>query len=533
MPGWVLTPIPVLGPRIASLLYLEDALAEGAAGASRLWPSAAPFVGALTHGNQHTASGQSLLARIAPDVRPALAGITAALPDFQAFGQDFAHVNLKLLPAAVGRLLPRPSRARADVATAVNTLTEVAHAAPAVPALLGLGRPAPYLLLMQNSGEIRATGGFLTAYGYLTMKNGVPGHLSAYNIYQLDPEFGPDAASYQPPEPIELRMYLPWPALHLRDSNVSPDVPTFAHTFYRFYDSIPHTPPVDGIVLLDTWFADRLLRALGPTAVVADGHRVVLTEENANVTMEYLAERSGLPQATRKAFLSTAMTTLWHHALAARGTTLRRVLGAVLYSLDREHLVFYLNNHAAESALIAAGWAGAMKRQVPGDFLEVVDENLNGHKDNFALVESVATRLFLRGGRLWETTRIKWVEPAVHNGWMYVAYRAWIRLYVPSGAVQRGLQGDHGYHFVSQNPTLHKTVLNAHIFMHARQSLQVPPSTHTLTVTYEFPKGYLPHTITLQKQPGARSPHVTVSAGSWSRTVVLTRVRTLTLPPGY
>ncbi len=533
VPAWVLTPIPGMGPRLASLLYLEDALARGAAGASRLWPSAEPFVGAFTHGNQRTATGKALLARIAPDVRPALVAIKAALPDFTAFGHDFARVNPRLLPAAVRHLLPRPSRARIDVATAVTTLTEVARAAPAVPALLGLGRPAPYLLLMQNSGEIRATGGFLTAYGYLTMKDGVPGHLSAYNIYQLDPEFRPDPARYQPPEPIELRLYLPWPALHLRDSNVSPDVPTFAHTFYRFYYSIPHTRPVDGIVLLDTWFADRLLKALGPTTVVADGHRVVLTAQNANVTMEYLAERSGLPQATRKAFLATAMTTLWHHALAARGPALRRVLGAVLYGLDHEHVLFYLNDPAAERALIAAGWAGAMDRHVSGDYLEVVDENLNGHKDNFALVESVATRLFRRDGRLWETTRVKWVEPAVHNGWMYVAYRAWIRLYVPPGAVERGLRGDHGYHFVSHNPTLHKTVLNAHIFMHARQSLSVPPSTHTLTVTYEFPKGYLPATITLQKQPGARSPHVTVSAGSWSRTVVLTRSATLTLPPGY
>ncbi|MGC8488207.1 MAG: DUF4012 domain-containing protein [Clostridia bacterium] len=531
-PAWILTPMPGPGPRVASVLNLVNAVRAGAAGAVELWPAVAPFAGGLGHAHGGT-SGHALLARIAPDVHPALSRLHAALPAFHILVRDWSRVNFALLPGALRTRLPDPTRTTARLRGALTDLTEIDQASSAIPALLGLAHPARYLLLLQNSGELRATGGFLTAYGYLRMAHAVVGHLTAQNIYTLDPEHGPDRSHYQPPEPIELRLYLPWPVWHLRDSNVSPDVPTFARTFYRFYYGIPGTPRVDGLVLLDTWFVDRLLQAVGPTTVTVNGETVTLTAANANVTMEYLAEKSGLPQSTRKAFLSLAMKTLWHRALQARGAELRRVLQSCLYGLDREHVLLYLNNPPAERALVAAGWAGAMKRHVAGDYLQVVDENLNGHKDNFAFVESVATTLAWRHGRLVETTRVTWVDPAVGNGWMYVDYRAWVRLFVPPGATLLSLRGDRGLHFVSRDASLQKTVLNAHVFVLVRKSLADPPTRHTLTLVYAFPRGFRPATLTLQKQPGARSPRVRVTAGSFTRTVLLTRTLTLKLPPGY
>lgn len=530
-PAWVLAPVPGVGGRVRALELLLAASQHGAVALRDLWPAVrqlAPLAG-LADASRHT-SGAATLQRIAPALPLLQRELPAAAPQVAALARDWDQVAWNRLPAALVRLNPHRRRTAAAVNRAASLLGLMATLAPSLPALLGSPHPARYLLLYQNSGEIRATGGFLTAYGYVTFQRGVPGHMTAANIYTLDPEFHPDPATYQPPEPLMLRTYLPWPVWHLRDSNVSPDVPTFAHTFYRFYDSIPGTPRVNGLILIDTWLVDRLIGNVGGIALPASDGGVVLTEANANEEMEYLAEKSGLPQSTRKAFLALVMRSLWQKVLTARGPELRHILGTLAWALNDKFLVVYANNPVAERALTTAGWAGATDRRVVGDYLQLVDENLNGHKDNFAIHESLSTRLARVHHRWIETTTVHWTNPAVGNGWMYVAYRAWIRLYVPRGSRLLRLEGVHGLEFVSQNPSLDKTVFNAHILMGVRASLAAPPAQHTLVAVYELPAGLNPSRLVLQKQPGARALAVTVSVGRWSTHFLLTSNRTVTLP---
>jgi hypothetical protein len=530
-PGRAAEGLPWVGPRVAAGERLLQAGVDGIEAVDAflpVLPRLAPFLGLEAHGGQRT--GAAALDAVAPALPLVQRALPQAAPALDRLAAVWPQIEWSLLPARIRAAVPNPGRLGGTISHLAEIAGLLNRLGPALPALLGLPHPVRYMLLFQNSGEIRATGGFITAYGYLVLNRAVPEHLSAYNIYHLDPEFHPDPARYQPPQPLMLHVYLPWPVWHLRDSNVSPDVPTFAHTFYRFYDSIPHAPPVDGLILVDTWLVDRLLADVGGIRLPAWEGGVTLTAANANVEMEYVAEQSGLPQSTRKAFVATVMKQLWTDVLHARGQALRHVLGTLLWALNDKYLVPYVNNPLAERALIEAGWAGAMDRHVAGDYLQVVDENLNGHKDNFAIEESVVTRLQRRGGRWWETTTVQWVNPAVGNGWMFVDYRAWIRLYVPRGSKLVSLRGYHGLHFVSQNGPLDKTVFNAHILMGVRASPAAPPTRLRLTAVYLLPRGLVLRSLTLQKQPGARPLWVTIQWGPRRWHFLLTSNRTVRLP---
>jgi hypothetical protein len=523
--------LPRVGPDIQSVEHLLQAGVDGTDAVDAflpVLPRLAPFLGLEAHGGQRT--GAAALAAVAPTLPLVQQALPKAAPDLVRLAAAWSQIDWARLPSRLRAAVPHPTRLGSTLSHLAQIVGLLNRLGPALPALLGVSHPVRYMLLFQNSGEIRATGGFITAYGYLVLNHAVPEHLSAYNIYHLDPEFHPDPARYQPPEPLMLHVYLPWPVWHLRDSNVSPDVPTFAHTFYRFYDSIPGAPHVDGLILVDTWLVDRLLGDVGGIRLPASEGGVTLTAANANVEMEYVAEQSGLPQSTRKAFVATVMKQLWSDVLHARGPALRQVLGTLVWALNNKYLVPYVNNPLAERALMAAGWAGATDRHVAGDYLQVVDENLNGHKDNFAINESVVTRLERRDGRWWETTTVEWVNPAVGNGWMFVDYRAWIRLYVPRGSRLISLRGYHGLHYVSQNRTLDKTVFNAHILMGVRASLADPPARLRLTAVYLLPKGLALDAFTLQKQPGARPLWVTIELGSHRWHFLLTSNRTVRLP---
>jgi len=99
--------------------------------------------------------------------------------------------------------------------------------------LLGKDKPRSYLIIFQNDGELRPSGGFWTAYATIKMDKGkvVPGIAS--NIYDLD-----DKLQSVTPAPRILKSYhINVPYLNLRDSNLSPDFPIDAKIFLEQYFS--------------------------------------------------------------------------------------------------------------------------------------------------------------------------------------------------------------------------------------------------------------------------------------------------------
>ncbi|MDQ3250315.1 MAG: DUF4012 domain-containing protein, partial [Chloroflexota bacterium] len=101
---------------------------------------------------------------------------------------------------------------------------------PALPSLLGLHEPKTYLILVQNNHELRATGGFISALGTLTLDKGRVAALDftdSYNLYRDDAQY--------PLPPAPMQRYMGIPLLLLRDANWSPDLPTTAKLIRALY----------------------------------------------------------------------------------------------------------------------------------------------------------------------------------------------------------------------------------------------------------------------------------------------------------
>lgn len=337
-------------------------------------------------------------------------------------------------------------------------LTPIVHRAmPAWMRALGFFKPQRYLLLFQNSGEMRATGGFLTAYAVITLSRDVLGPLQVHNIYSLAHQI-----QYRPPAPNVIAYEFGLAHWHLRDANTSPNVPTTVQTIYRFWNSIPHHPVVNGVVFVNLWMADQIIQDLGHVAVTAGHHHAVLTPANANVTMEYLAERVHYAHPDqRKQFLGA----LFHSVLKGieQGSTAlkARTLHSIATGLQRKWVVFYFNNPLEERWVTQLGWAGRTIRHTGGaNYLQVVDENMGGHKDNLYLKEHVTTAIEQSGpGQYVEVTRITLVNPALYNGWLVVPYQGLLKLYVPRGAQLLDLDGSNGFPQNYVNRALNKTVV--------------------------------------------------------------------------
>jgi hypothetical protein len=449
-----------------------------------------------------------------------------AYPDFRAAAQTLNKVHPHDFTGFLAPVGQKLAAAQSLLDAAVKNMPLVYQSTSALQNILGDPTPKRYLLIFQNSGELRSTGGFMTAYGYLTLNHGHLGDIQAQNMYLLDAR-----VTYHPPASAVIATYLPVYYWHLRDSNTSPDVPTTVSYIKQFYASIPGAPRINGIIFIDTWFVDELIGDVGGITVPTPKRQVSLTEQDANIKMEDMAEGEGLPNNIRKKFIETMMKTLFNDVLHSRGHVLGEVLHTVDQSLNRKFVLLYFNNPRDEAMVMRYNWGGVMDRHVKGDYLSVVDENLLGHKDNFEMTYHIRTRVQKIGGRYEQTTSISYRDPALDNGWLFVPYRSWVRFYVPVGSELVSIQGVDGIPYEDYvNTTLNKTVFGGHVNLPSRTSTSQPVATHTVTVRYWLPPGVSPRRLTVQLQPGVNHQTLTVADGSYHRTVPFLHDMTFLLP---
>lgn len=404
------------------------------------------------------------------------------------------------------------------------------RALPAVMQALGFPHTQHYLVFFQNNGEMRATGGFLTAYAVVTVSHGVVAPIHEHGIYSLA-----SAIRYRPPAPGPIAYEFALKHWHLRDANTSPDVPTTVQTIYKFWNSIPHHPQINGVLFVDVWVADQLIGDVGRVNVVTPYHHAVFTAKNANVTMEYLAELAPYPHpGLSKQFLGVLAHDLVDRIVQGSTHLKLQVLQSLKTALTRKWILLYFNNPLEEQWVSHFGWGGQVIRHTHGaNYLQVVDENLGGHKDNFFLQEHVTTQIEQAAPHQYvEVTTVTLVNPALYNGWMVVPYSGLVRLYVPRGAQLLSLQGSAGFSQDHVNPTLNKSVFGGFIVMGARRSLKDPPASGSLTVAYRLPFHTLPRRFILQEQPGSRAVPITITVGAFHRRVVLRQDTVVSLPAG-
>jgi hypothetical protein len=514
--------VPGVAAKYRDVQASVAALEEGLKGVQVMVPAmrhAAPLLGyqvgsrpAAALSGRHRISGfLTALPLLVPDLKrayPEFKGADATLN--QVHPSDFRGVL-----APIGRKL---ATAQSLLGTAVKDIPLIDQSTAVLQNILGDPHPKRYLLIFQNSGELRATGGFMTAYGYITVNHGQLGSVHAQNMYLLDAQVTYHAAA----SPV-IATYLPVYYWHLRDANTSPDVTTTVSYIIQFSNSIHGAPTVNGIIFIDTWFVDRLIADVGGLTVPTPKGPVQLTAQDANLKMEYMAEGQGLPNNVRKKFIGTMMRTLLHDVLHSRGQELARVLRTVQSSLNNKYILLNFDNRRDEALVKRYDWGGIMDRRTTGDYLSVVDENLLGHKDNYLMGYHIFTSIKQIGSRYQETASITYRNSAVDNGGLFVPYRSWVRFYVPVGSDLISMTGTSGIPVQDYIDTsVNKTVFGGHEELPGRSSPTAPLATNTVTATYWLPPGVSMQQLTVQLQPGVNHQTLTVADGAFHKTVRFT-----------
>lgn len=249
---------------------------------------------------------------------------------------------------------------------------------------LGLETEQSYLVLAQNSDEIRPPGGYLSTYGWFTVRNG---RIENY-AYSATTATSPNP----PPESMASEVVIPewWinfrqPLYAAWDGSWDADFPATAERAMWYYNNGGNPQaPVDGVIAIDIVAFESILEVLG--SVTVSGYDEIVTTANFREVI-YDIRASGEGDSPHKRFLADLYRQIFNdwQTFAATPETSAQMIGVLVEMLRERHMMMVFTDEALNQAVDLLGWNG---RQLPGidtDYLLVADANL-GNKSNRSIV---------------------------------------------------------------------------------------------------------------------------------------------------
>ena len=350
--------------------------------------------------------------------------------------------SLEVLPSSLRDPLEKVDRI-------LPLASQVLKGLDVLPEMLGADAPRTYLILAQNQDELRATGGFISGAGRLTLDGGQIIEMSIRDSYAAD-----DLSKPYPTPPEPLRHYMGASYWLLRDANWSPDFPTAALRAIELYE-IGQPDGISGVIAFDQMAVQRLLAAVG--SVELEGFPEPIAADNVIGYMQQswgsLPNEETAPDwwAHRKDFMGLLGGALLETVQSSDDPSMLMALAREAYKLLREkHVLLYFEDETLQSTLAGLGLDGAL-RPGDGDFLMLVDSNLGFNKVDALIERNIEYTLDLTDlsrprASLQVTHQHTWegdadcehgafVRELDYRDLQHRCYWDYYRVYVPTGAV--------------------------------------------------------------------------------------------------
>ncbi len=293
---------------------------------------------------------------------------------------------------------------------------------------LGREQPMRYLLVFQNSNELRPTGGFIGSIAEVDIKDARVQnfYLPPGGVYDLQGNLEVLLAA---PEPLRL-LNANW---QLQDANWFFDWPTSAKKIMWFYEK-SGGPTVDGVIAVNSQLLPKLLQLTGPIYLAEFDQ--ILTAENVIDQLQYEVEINydrSLNQP--KKIISQLMPILLDRLQKLPPTDFFSLFSVVHNSLQAKEIQLYHTNSMLQKKIDTFGFAGQIQ-PTNRDYLAVVDTNIGGGKTDQVIGSQVL--LTSQIGPLGDVVNtlkiIKRHDGDPTDQFTGQMYRDYLRIYVPQGS---------------------------------------------------------------------------------------------------
>ncbi len=379
--------------------------------------------------------------------------------------------------------------------------------------LLGKDSPRKYLMIFQNDGELRPSGGFWTAYSTMTVDNGkvIPG--TASNIYDLD-----DRINSRTPAPRLIKNYhINVPYLTLRDSNLSPDFPEDAKIFLdQYLKATGSKEKFDAIIAIDTQLLVDMVAVLGKLDTRV-GTFTTQPDQRCYGCPQIIYEMqwmSGRPrdyiEKNRKDFMNPLMSALLANVMGSEKNKMGQLIQAGFKSINEKHVLFYFPDKDKQEMGNLANITGKIfEVDNSTDYLHLNDANFASAKSNIFITQKIKHEITIKNNQAQHKINITYANSApgsncnLEKGGLCLnasTYRNLFRFYTPIGSKLTKITG-------SEIEPVEYEELNKQVFegFYGNKFGLNPQS--NLKTSIEYTSGAQIgsiYTLMLQKQPGTK-----------------------------
>jgi Protein of unknown function (DUF4012) len=276
-----------------------------------------------------------------------------------------------------------------------------------LPDFLGANGKRTYLLGMQNSGELRGTGGSILQFGQLTIEHGAP-RVDNKTVYKVDKNRKqitiplPPAAWYVRGIPDAQRF---------GNSNWSPDWPLSARLMLRYgAASTPGFPHVDGVIAVDPSTMQDLMAGTGAFRAGQHKHRGrLITRKQVLQFLLYKAYATYPNPGIRRAVLGKLVAGFFKALLKPKHPS--GLLEGMGHALGGKHMQIWMADPAEEAFAKRMQWDGALSKAKKSDYFNVVEQNVGGNKLDYFEEQQNELRVKIDGTTAIDSAKVTISNP--------------------------------------------------------------------------------------------------------------------------
>lgn len=225
-----------------------------------------------------------------------------------------------------------------------------------------------YLVMFQNSSELRPTGGFPGTYGVISFKDGKLDNLFVDDVYNLDGQLKEHIVP-----PIQLQHITPtW---GMRDANWYVDFPKSAKNIEFFYKK-EAGQNIDGVIVVNPEMIAKILGIVGP--IEMPQYKLTLTAENILTTIQDQVEY-GPNRAQPKQIIKDFAPLLLSKIYTAGSDKWLEIFSTLVLSINEHNVLMNFNDLSLQSFVVDNGFSGQV-HQGDKDYLMATITNVKGSK---------------------------------------------------------------------------------------------------------------------------------------------------------
>jgi nucleoside-diphosphate-sugar epimerase len=320
-----------------------------------------------------------------------------------------------------------------DASTSVNSVSTVISF---LPDILGNNERQRYLILLQNEGEIRSTGGWISSYAVVGIEGGQIRELFVDDIYNAEGTLNIQNKSFNPPTSLVKALETTEYSFSL--VNWDPDLYSVMLEAESFIDALGKGNDLDGIVTIDISFIQKLLTQWGGLEV--PGESELITSDNIYNKIFEMHE-DFTPGSNRKStFLANLANETVTRLLSSDFSDYQDISSVFVESLDEKHLQAVFKNSEATRFFENNNWDGQLDNKYVSAPIPI-DWNWGANKANLYIRRDHSLDIEITEKDITYTYEINVVNESTEDVYPQGDYINYIRVYIPAGADILNIQG--------------------------------------------------------------------------------------------